>query len=110
MVVEHGGLADRSCILELQDGLLLYTEDDDIFTADTDGAGTFAHSFESIFDLEAAKLAGKGRQGRSSTEIDFAHVVQGGAMATYRCPTGEKTVSARSYDMVCECSRGYTDV
>lgn len=54
MVVEHDDLADGARVLELEDGLLLYAEDDDILSADTDGAGSTPDCLERVLDLQRA--------------------------------------------------------
>ena len=51
MIVQHDDLADGAGILELQDGLLLDTEDDNIFPAHAHGARPLPHCFECILDL-----------------------------------------------------------
>ena len=55
VIIEHGGLADGASVLQLQNGFLLYSEDNDVLAAYANGTGTLAHCFERIFDLEAAE-------------------------------------------------------
>ena len=36
MVVQHGNLADSAWVLQLEDGLLLYTEDNNVLATNAD--------------------------------------------------------------------------
>lgn len=63
VVVEHGGLADGPRVLQLEDALLLDGEDDAVFTADADGAGSFADGLEGVVDLEEVTVGPGVREG-----------------------------------------------
>lgn len=63
MVIQHGRLANGTWILQLQDRLFLYAQNDDVISLDTDGTRSFVHSFQRIFDLEQMAIGREDRQG-----------------------------------------------
>lgn len=67
VVIEHGRLAHRPRVLQLEDRLLLDGEDDAVLAADADGARPLADGFLRVVDLfavpsgSASRMHGMGR-------------------------------------------------
>ena len=103
VLVEHGGLTDGAWILELENRLFLYTQDDNILATNSDGARPLADGFEGVFDLKAAQSSTKQKQKQKQTKrgqcrlLELWRTSETMEEDAYRCPSGEKTVSARVF-------------